>query len=557
MKHQTRIDQVVGAVIGLVGFSIAVDPRVLNPTDVRWLLWGDSAQHYLGWQFFRNTPLIQWPIGANPAFGAGFGESIVYSDAIPLVAIPLKYGSFLLPSTFQYLGWWVLVCFLLQGAVGFSLLRFAGVTRCFSVLGTVMLVLFPPFLYRLTHEGYGHIALASHWIILLSILMFVSRDDRLSRWTLVAAIALLVQPYLAVFPLVLGTWRLIRYQPSSGVKSFYSVPTRLTVFIGVPTVIFWVVGGFPSGASRDTGFGVYQATLTSLVDPGPTSSFGWSRLLNMLDFQAPPATNEGYAFLGTGILLLFPLALVAWPNLRRKPNGDWNSLFAIGALFALFAVLPTIRVGERTMFTVPIPERFLDFAGIFRSNGRFIWLLAYTITILVVAVVALSTNRVVQVGVCLGAVLIGLVDAQPALRETRERFSSSAEPLIAERNAAVWKRILYNRQHLVTIPPLNNDPQWIDMAQLAQEYGMTTTAAYLSRLNDSRFRNTLSAGELALERRKFARDTVYVIMNYPPHRLTNILATEAETTVVNPLSFQAVQVENLLVVYTSTNPVSR
>lgn len=538
----------IGAVIGLIGFLIAVDPRVLNPTDVRWLLWGDSAQHYLGWEFFRDTPLIQWPVGANPAFGAGFGESIVYSDAIPLVAIPLKYASFLLPDTFQYLGWWILLCFILQGAVAFSLLKFAGVARHFAAIGTIMLIFFPPFLYRLTHEGYGHIALASHWIILLSMLMFVSRASRVSRWTLLAAIALLVQPYLAVFPIVLGAWRLMRHRPDPGVISFTTVSANMTTFIGVPITLFWMVGGFSSGGSRDTGFGVYQATLTSLVDPGPTFSFGWSRLLEVLDFEAPSGTNEGFSFLGTGILLLLPLALAAWSRSRRQLNGDWFSLLIIGTLFALFAVLPTIRIGGRAIFTLPFPEQILDFAGVFRSNGRFMWLLAYGISILVVATVALSSHRSALIVFVVGAVLIGLVDTIPALRETRERFANSAEPLIGERNAEAWELILSNRQHLVTIPPLNNDPQWIDMAQLAHEYGMSTTAAYLSRLNDEMFGSVLDSGQLALQERDFKVDTVYVIMNYPPHPLADVLIREA-SDMRSDDAFRAERIENLLVVY--------
>jgi len=557
VSKPTHTDRIIGAVIGLTGFFGVVDPRVLNPTDVRWLLWGDSAQQYLGWEFFRNTPLLQWPIGANPNFGTGFGESIVYADAIPLVAIPLKYVSFLLPDTFQFLGWWILLCFVLQGAIAFSLLRFTGVDRGFASIGCLMLVLFPPFLYRLTHEGYGHIALASHWIILLSMLMFLARDVRVSHWTLVVGIALLTHPYLAVFPFVLGAWRLVRDRPNRDVNPFGSVSMNLTTFIVVPIALFWAVGGFPSGGSRDTGFGVYQTTLTSLVDPGPTSAFEWSRLLTALDFAAPSGTNEGFSFIGTGLMFLLPLALVGLLRSYRRPNGDWGSLIAISILFALFALLPSVRLGGRTLFKVPIPEPLLNFAGIFRSNGRFIWLMAYTVAILIVALVASSAHRSMFLVLSLGAMTIGLLDGQQALRETRERFAGSAEPLIGERHAATWEMLLANRQHLVTIPPLNNDPQWIDIAQLAREYRMTTTAAYLSRLNDSKFRGTLTESELTLEHRQFAADTVYVIMNYPPHPLTSVLVTEARTSMRSSLPFQAIPIENLLVVLTSMEPLGQ
>lgn len=51
---------------------------------------GDPATHWLGWQFFRNSPLLQWPLGANPDYGMEIGSSIIFSDSIPLLAFIFK-----------------------------------------------------------------------------------------------------------------------------------------------------------------------------------------------------------------------------------------------------------------------------------------------------------------------------------------------------------------------------------------------------------------------------------------------------------------------------------
>ena len=548
MNESTRADRIIGALVGLVGFAIAIDPRVLNPTDVRWLLWGDSAQHYLGWEFFRTTPLLQWPIGANPHFGEGFGESIVYSDAIPLVAIPLKYLSFLLPETFQYLGWWILICFVLQGVTSLALIRYSGVSRTPAAIGAIILVLFPPFLYRLVHEGYGHIALASHWIILLAMLMFVSRRASLLRWSLLATVSLLIQPYLAVFPITLGLWQCVRSHINTTRFSSRGIVSAIVALVVVPLSVFWVVGGFPSGNSRDTGFGTYQATLGSLVDPVPTSSFAWSRALLALDLNSGAATNEGFGFLGSGLLLSLPVAVVILLRRRRLPTGDWAHLLILSAVMAVFALLPSVRIGGRTIVTFPLTEYVSELAGVFRSNGRFIWLLAYTVAVLVLVLVASSMNRVVSLAVPIAVLLVTFVDGATALRETRERFGESADSLIGERHAVTWSRILNGKSHLVTIPPLNNDPQWIDMAALAKEHRLTTTAAYLSRLNESRFKRSTDGTSATVTDRSFTADSVYVFMNYPPNPDSEALVAIKRVT-AREMTFVVERIENLVVVH--------
>jgi hypothetical protein len=68
MTKPANDERRLGSLNGVPGFFFVVDPRVLNPTDVRWLLWGDSAQHYLG---------------------DGLDELIVCVDHVRLVAISL------------------------------------------------------------------------------------------------------------------------------------------------------------------------------------------------------------------------------------------------------------------------------------------------------------------------------------------------------------------------------------------------------------------------------------------------------------------------------------
>lgn len=97
---------------------------------------GDPATHWLGWQFFRQAPLLQWPLGANRAYGMEIGSSIVFTDSIPIMAFIFKPFSAWLPETFQYIGIWVLLCFMLQAYFAWKLLSLITPNRWLALVGS-------------------------------------------------------------------------------------------------------------------------------------------------------------------------------------------------------------------------------------------------------------------------------------------------------------------------------------------------------------------------------------------------------------------------------------
>ncbi len=108
--------------LGFVAFLSITGGKILWPTNADWLMKNDPAQHYLGWQFFRYSPLLQWPLGTNPNWEMDIGSPIVFSDSIPLLAFIFKPLNALLPDTFQYTGLWILICFSLQSLFAWKLL---------------------------------------------------------------------------------------------------------------------------------------------------------------------------------------------------------------------------------------------------------------------------------------------------------------------------------------------------------------------------------------------------------------------------------------------------
>ena len=113
--------------IGFVYYALLTRFHGLNPFDVDWMLpfWRgsiDSAQHYLGWEFFRQAPLLQWPPGKSPNLGPKGGSGVALTDSLPLFAFIFKPLTFWFTQPFQYFGIWVLTCFVLQAIFAWKLL---------------------------------------------------------------------------------------------------------------------------------------------------------------------------------------------------------------------------------------------------------------------------------------------------------------------------------------------------------------------------------------------------------------------------------------------------
>ena len=80
-------------------------------TNIKWLFTGnDISGHQTGWHFFKEDTW-RFPLGSNPNYGDKIGNSIIYSDSIPLLAFIFKLFNFLIPEKFQYFSFWFLLCF--------------------------------------------------------------------------------------------------------------------------------------------------------------------------------------------------------------------------------------------------------------------------------------------------------------------------------------------------------------------------------------------------------------------------------------------------------------
>ena len=349
---------------GLLIFVYVTGGRILNPTSRDWLMIGDSATHYMGWGFFRHTSLLQWPLGLNPKLGLDISSSIAFTDSVPLAAFIFKPFNFLLPATFQYLGLWILVCFILQVYFAARLLSNFLTDQIQIAIGSIFIALSPVLLYRLVHDGYGHIALVSHFLILGALNLYFTKKLKLLWWVLLFSCSILIQAYF--IPMVAAIWiaKLIQYLRHEGGSRLIVV--KHFVVVAVATITTLITGGYVElGTNLFTGSTEvtdpnfpywFRWQPLSLIDIQTTLSGTWSHFLS--DQQELRGDVEGFSFLGGGIILLTSLVTLVWVYDRiaaKFPNFQVSQVaVAIGSTLVITAcwIVMSTQVFSMALFVL-------------------------------------------------------------------------------------------------------------------------------------------------------------------------------------------------------------
>src|SRR5699024_5140995 len=135
----------------------------------------DIQQHYAGWLFYRQSPL-RFPLCIAESVNWPAGLSVAYTDSIPLFAAFFRLLSPLLPGTFQYFGWFTLLCLCLQGGFGALLLGLFSKGKVLPLVGDLVFV-FSPVLWE---RALRHTSLAAQFL-LLGALYYYFRSGREGR----------------------------------------------------------------------------------------------------------------------------------------------------------------------------------------------------------------------------------------------------------------------------------------------------------------------------------------------------------------------------------------
>ena len=425
-------DRIIALISALVGVSI-FGLSAINPLNTNWLKTGDFKSSQLAWNFFRQTPLIQWPITQIPNYGIGWGTLLTPAGGNVLVSLPLKYLRYFLPDNFQFVGIWIIFCLAMQG---YFAARITGLFESSRIRVAVysMIFLFSPIcIFRMATMS--HDKLGAQWLILWAMYLYLKKDLRTRSWALLIFVSLCIEVYLSAMVLAIFFGFIIRITLISVEKiEIRKVAKLLFVCASVAFMTLWLLGLF-SITGGISGIGVYRLSGTSYLNPMYSESEGISIVFKRLFVRDRAVTTnvdgEGFQFLGTGILLILPFLVISlFRRVLKSASATWLNLIpiaSIGALLFIFAVSKHVSVGPFE-FNYWWPKTIIDLSKIFRATSRFGWVLYYLIYIAAVRYISqISRHAWLVLVVSFSVFSVQLLDQSMYLVHVNKNFSKMSQ----------------------------------------------------------------------------------------------------------------------------------
>lgn len=479
-KHYPTFAFSIGAALGALLFIAIFGFAVVCPTNTDWLFAvpDDSAQHYLGWVFYRNSPW-SFPLCLTDGLSSDGPVSCMFSDSIPILAVLFKLLSPILPHTFQYLGLWGVVCFALNGGCGAVLLYKIRPSLPFAAVGSLFYSGFIPTIARITH----HNSLGAIWLVIIPLILCLDcqRPRNWIRWAAVCALAVAVHVYFVpMIFMVMGGYAIILI---FRMKQLKTAVITFSASAAAVLLSMWSFGAFcGKGGYADGGFGLFSANLNTFFN-----SMGYSRLLPAL--SSFDGQGEGFGFLGTGMLLCGAAAFVSAAVMNRKVRTairchapETAAFIAVLTVSLLWAVSSRITFGEHVIADVPLPHVIISCLSVFRASGRFIWLPCLLIMTAALSAAAYCWKKysAAAAAVCIALQLWDILpwcaDTHRFYRDCSDNWSLSSQ---------LWDEITDGASEIVFLP-LPDDhlafmQLYFDFARLADLHHMSLSSFYLAR----------------------------------------------------------------------------
>lgn len=519
LRSGSRPTEIAAGIFGFLWFLAWAGQRVLDPTNLDWLMSGeDWTQHLMGWLFFRNAP-PGFPLGRIEGLVYPLGTTLGYTDSTPWVSLLLRPLSPMLPADFQFIGPWLALCFFLQGFFGARLASAFTRDRVAILCAGVMFATSPVLIARV-----GHDSLCAQWMIvaLLGLHARPAPGAGEARRQLLAALGLTVlsaatHPYLAVMVLGLSLALVLKLARVDRSLRWHQALLAGAAIPLATLLVFAALGYFGGGVTTgNEGFSRFNSDLLSLFNPR-----GKARL--MPDLPSSVSWFEGYGYLGLGGLALLAFAVVSFLSPVAEPGAiqfhrAWPAAL-VALLFAFYALGPAAKLGAQTLVRLEGMYSGLEaITGPFRSCGRFVWVLHYAVLAASMAVIlrAWRSRPGVAVTALVAAVVLQLIDFdfKPGNMFHHARIDAGLR-------SPVWNGLGTEYRHLAMVPPqmawmgepcegeLPGEWRW-PFAYLAYRQKMTFNSGYVARMNRDALFASCEASNAAFRRGELDPSTVYI-----------------------------------------------
>ena len=491
----------LGALLGAVVFLLLYGVAPLHVANDSFCRGGyiekDIQQHYAGWLFYRQNAL-GFPLGVTKAVNAPDGVSVAYTDSIPLMAVLCRPLANLLGGTFQYFGWFTLLCFLLQGGFAALLCGLFASGLALPLLGSAVFAASPILIER----AFRHTSLGAQWLVVAALYFYFAarRKGRcgVPGLFLLNVLAVGIHPYFLPMTYAVTLALLLEYAVTNRCW------LRPALFLGGNMACTGLLGwalGLLYGTATSGGqalYGYFGMNLNALWNPVGVNGVVYSRLLPVQNQVG--GNYDAFAYLGLGVLAALPVALfLARRQLGALLRRHW-ALCLVCVVLTAFAISNVITANGVTLATLPLPASLIKLFSVFRSSGRLFWVVYYLLVLFAFAGLARLPRAVVWVALFAA---VQLWDISPALVQRHDAMQQAqqTDAFPTAMQSDFWQVAAGQYAHIVSVEGVQDD--CLHLALWAADNGMTTNDPFAARYDETALaeaRQTvleqLAAGEL-------------------------------------------------------------
>ncbi len=443
-----------------VTFICLHGPYILNPFYTDWLMTGDRCVGFLGARAYANSRWM-FPIGLLDTLHYPGVSSIIFTDSIPLLALLYKlFASIFSNLSIQYVGIWLLICYILQGTIGGLVIYKHTRSIVVICIGAFFFLMSPVLLYRFP----DHPTLMGQWTVLLSMIPFVYEEyfDKDIRRTIllfsfVAFFTAGIHMYLVLeCGIMAACYCIYKAGSTKKIGTYISV---LGIFAATAIIWIYLYGGLSNKSLyAGDGYGYHSGNLNSFINSMNTSLF-IPRLPN------GQGQYEGFAYLGAGVLLLLIIDFCVIVHKKSWVEWEINKPLVISVIFfcivcIILSLSNVIMLNSRVIASYPLPRSLEWFLSIFRSSGRLIWPVYYFIILMsLIILVKQCRKETTYKTILFLCVSLQIVDIYPLYSGARINNTIQYKSLIDEETLSKVIKTC-DIEHLVLVDDFSYDLQY-------------------------------------------------------------------------------------------------
>lgn len=372
-----QFDMIASLLLTLIAFFYLFGFTVLNVYNTSFVVGGgDFTVSYLGSVFYRMDEW-RWPLFTHQNLAFPYGISVHGTDGSPMLSLIFKvfHKFFGLPADVQFVGVWMLICYILQSVFSVLIFRKFIKNKFLIAVASLFLVSAPIMMMRV----FVHINLMCHFILLWAIYLWIENKLTTKTWIamgVLITLATLTCPYF--LPMVGGFFAVLILKKLLIDKDVSWLPVLIGVVSlgGVFGCWFYLLGMLTteqvltSGGWRGLGL-----NLTALFNP----TWSQSRIFTSI---TPKADFDADNYFGFGLIILLLMLFPQVKDLFKRENLKKNALIALLLLgFFVFALSSQVKLGTAVVLDYK-PGEIINWLGsVFRYSGRFFWPIWYLLAI--------------------------------------------------------------------------------------------------------------------------------------------------------------------------------